>query len=112
MVQHFSIMPNLFIAGAAKSGTSTLHDYLSLHPDINMSVNKEPNYFWRKDKGLKHYAKLYGDGRQRYLGESSTTYRVLPEVVDRIGETVSDPRFIFIFRNPVDRAVSYYNHFL
>ena len=95
MSQSLLTLPNLFIPGAAKSGTSTLHDYLSLHPDINMSVNKEPNYYWREDKRLEHYAKLYAGGRYRYLGESSTNYMVLPEVVDRIRKTVSDPRFIF-----------------
>ena len=29
--------PNLFIPGAAKSGTTTLHELLNLHPDISMS---------------------------------------------------------------------------
>ena len=34
--------PNLFIPGAAKSGTTTLHELLDLHPDISMSSVKEP----------------------------------------------------------------------
>ena len=102
------ILPNLFIPGAAKSGTSTLHDYLSRHPDIDMSVTKEPNYFWRPDKRLEHYANIFAHPERRYRGESSTNYMVRPDVVTRIRETVSDPRFIFIFRNPVDRAWSHY----
>ncbi len=35
---------NLFIPGAAKSGTSSLHELLNLHPEINMSKNKEPHF--------------------------------------------------------------------
>jgi hypothetical protein len=38
-------LPNLFIPGAAKSGTTTLHELLDLHPDISMSKVKEPGYW-------------------------------------------------------------------
>ena len=35
-------LPNFLIVGAAKSGTSSLHQYLLQHPDIFMSTfNKE-----------------------------------------------------------------------
>lgn len=37
--------PNFFIVGAAKSGTTSLYEYLNQHPDIYMSPIKEPNYF-------------------------------------------------------------------
>jgi hypothetical protein len=37
--------PNLFIIGAMKSGTTTLHEYLDSHPEIAMSRIKEPGYF-------------------------------------------------------------------
>lgn len=103
-----SILPNLFIPGAAKSGTSTLYDYLDLHPDICMCVNKEPSYFWRRDKRLDQFAKLFDDGPYRYYGESSTSYMMLPEVVQRIRRSVPDPRFVFVLRNPADRAWSHY----
>ena len=36
---------NLFIVGAAKSGTSSLYNYLSIHPEISMSLVKEPHFF-------------------------------------------------------------------
>ncbi|MBN2615540.1 MAG: sulfotransferase [Bacteroidales bacterium] len=37
--------PNLFVVGAAKSGTSTLHSVLNSHPAIYMSPIKEPHFF-------------------------------------------------------------------
>jgi len=37
--------PNFFVIGAAKSGTTSLYNYLAQHPDIYMSPVKEPNYF-------------------------------------------------------------------
>lgn len=39
------ILPNFFIAGAPKSGTTSLYHYLDQHPEIYMSPIKEPHYF-------------------------------------------------------------------
>jgi hypothetical protein len=39
------MLPNLFVIGTAKSGTTSLHHYLNHHPDIFMSPVKEPNFF-------------------------------------------------------------------
>src|ERR1700709_1621457 len=38
-------IPNFFLAGAAKAGTTSLYHYLKQHPDIFMSPIKEPDYF-------------------------------------------------------------------
>ena len=45
-LDHFK--PDFFIPGAAKSGTTSLHDLLNTHPDISMSKNKEPVYWNNK----------------------------------------------------------------
>ena len=37
--------PNLFIVGAAKCGTTSMHEYLSQHPEIFMAPDKELKYF-------------------------------------------------------------------
>jgi hypothetical protein len=39
------IKVNTFVVGAAKSGTTTLADYLSMHPEVFVSPVKEPNHF-------------------------------------------------------------------
>jgi hypothetical protein len=39
------MQPNFMIIGAAKSGTTSLADYLDQHPEIYMCPGKEPNYF-------------------------------------------------------------------
>lgn len=110
------LLPNLFVPGAAKSGTSSLHDYLSQHPDIFMSKAKEPHFFsntinFQDDHAMKlqEYAQLFaGAEKNKYRGESSTGYMVFPQVTERIQQTVSNPRFIFVLRNPIDRAYSHY----
>lgn len=38
-------IPNFFLVGAPKAGTTSLYHYLDQHPDIYMSPIKEPNYF-------------------------------------------------------------------
>jgi sensor c-di-GMP phosphodiesterase-like protein len=39
------MMPNFFIVGAARSGTTSLDRYLSQHPEIYISQNKETHFF-------------------------------------------------------------------
>ena len=50
LIGHFK--PDLFIPGAAKSGTTSLHDLLNAHPEISMSSTKEPGY-WKNKKFSK-----------------------------------------------------------
>jgi hypothetical protein len=38
-------LPNFFLAGAPKAGTTSLYHYLCQHPEIYMSPIKEPNFF-------------------------------------------------------------------
>lgn len=109
--------PNLFVIGAMKSGTTSLHEYLNAHPQIAMSKWKEPAFFveeltWRR--GEDWYLSLFdSDGRYRYVGESSTHYTRFPVfqgVVERLYRFNPDARLIYIMRNPLDRIVSHYWH--
>ncbi len=40
-----NILPNFLIVGAAKSGTTSLYEYLNQHPDIFLPEFKEPQFF-------------------------------------------------------------------
>ena len=57
-------LPNFIIIGGLKCGTTSIHHYLGLHPDINMSKPKELNFFaveqnW--DLGLDWYRNRFDD---------------------------------------------------
>ena len=45
-------LPNLFIVGAAKSGTTSLHNYLYQQPDVFMCNPKEPHYLINQEIGI------------------------------------------------------------
>jgi hypothetical protein len=105
-------LPNLFLPGAGKSGTSSLHSYLQLHPDIFMSTPKEPLFFSDPDRyssSMAEYELLFSGGADRPIrGESSTSYLHFPGVPERIANTITSPRFIFLLRNPVERTISHF----
>lgn len=112
--------PNLFIIGAMKSGTTSLHEYLDTHPQIAMSEEKEPGYFVAElglPKGEAWYLSRWrrDDREYRYFGESSTHYTKLPlyqGVPERLFQFNPQARLIYIMRNPFDRIVSHYWHAL
>lgn len=115
-------LPTFFIIGAAKSGTTSLHRYLDQHPQIQMSLRKEPNFFSGADNGipytfgrigdLEEYEKLF-DPSAAVRGESSPSYADYPRrqgVPERIKELVPEAKLIYLVRDPIERTVSHYHH--
>ena len=108
-------LPNLYIPGAGKSGTSTLHELLNEHPKICMSTKKEP-HFWTKlnfnyytNHDFVEYTSLFTKQNCEYLGESSTGYFCFPKFIKRINFYYKEsPKFIIILRNTIDRIYSHY----
>jgi hypothetical protein len=108
------VLPNCFIIGAAKCGTTSLHDYLGLHPEIYMSPVKEPRYFtnaWSEDRAW--YEALFDDaGDARWRGEATPNYSKateFPETAARIAALVPEARLIYLVRDPVERVRSQYD---
>ena len=109
--------PDFMILGAMKSGTTTLHSYLSRHTSIFMCSPKEPMFFSREDiyaRGLDWYFSLFQAAREdQVCGEASTCYSRWPhfgDVAARIHSAVPDAKFIYVMRHPVDRAYAHYRH--
>jgi hypothetical protein len=119
------ILPNFLIIGAAKSGTTSLHEYLGQHPQIYMSPLKETNFFAfdgdRPNFGgpdadvfnrdcvyrMENYVRLF-EGRTDEIaaGESSPRYLGAEGAASRIKRCIPDAKLIAILRNPADRAFS------
>ena len=116
-------LPNLLIVGAAKSGTTSLHNYLKQHPDIFMSNHKEPHFLINNEIGvnripkginnLQDYSNLFSNGTSyKYRGESSAMYLQFPEIaIKNIDRYLNeDVKIIIMLRNPIERAFSGYQH--
>jgi len=108
-------LPHFLIIGAAKSGTTTLYQYLCRHPQVYMSTPKEPEFFARDDryaKGIEWYASLFSQAEPHQVcGEASTIYTLwphFPETAARIARWLPHVKLIYVMRHPVDRAYSYY----
>lgn len=114
------VWPNLFIAGAPRCGTSSLHAWLHGMPGIRMSRIKEPNYFSRRVIADDHplvkpirdeakYLQLWDDaGDARFLGEASPNYLEDPDAPGMIARLCPDSRVIVSLRDPVERYFSTY----
>ena len=114
--------PTFLIIGAMKCGTTSLHHYLRLHPEIQIPPVKEPNFFSgppgrfpyptgsKRVETLDQYEDLF-DSRVEVRGEASPNYALYPQrpgVPERIRETVPDGKLIYLVRDPVKRAISQY----
>ena len=104
--------PNLFILGAAKSGTTSLWTLLGKHPDIQASHPKEPSFFcsyFQDTSNPVEYFSLF-DNSKKYRLDSSHVYLTNPESSIVISDLFPAAKFIVILRKPELRSYSLYRH--
>mgnify|MGYP001240721356 FL=1 len=123
-----SKLPNFLIVGAAKCGTSSLHNYLNQHPDIFMPTFtdeglkvKEPRFLIKEKvkerlpKGIwnyEDYKSLFDNvTNETAIGESTVLYLYYHnEAIKNIKKYLKeDVKIIIMLRNPIDRAYSAYS---
>lgn len=113
-------VPDFFVVGAPKAGTSSLYHYLAQHPDIFVSDPKEPHFFYNRsspgspvlgEKDLGGYLGLFeGAPRGTVAGEASTSYLWLANAAREIKEIQPQAKIIAVLRDPAHRAYSHYLH--
>ena len=115
------VLPDFYVIGAAKCGTSSLYDYLIKHPSIQPVVIKEIRYFGKYyNRGLNWYRVCFPFRFQKYYvknilkkdfltGEATPRYLDNPHVPGRIKQITPNAKFIALLRNPIDRAYSHHN---
>ncbi len=109
--------PDFFIVGAPKCGTTSVYEYLRVHPDIYMPRKKKEPHFFGSDidhlpidvRDEAAYLALFADGagKQR-VGEASVWYLMSHQVAGEIKTFVPDARIMIMLRNPVDTLYSLY----
>lgn len=122
------LLPDFILFGAAKSGTTSLYDWLAQHPlvepcttsDVRFGNTKEVRFFdynwyrgsdWYRshfplDEARREFAAEHG--RPFLTGEGSPTYISNLWAPGRVRELLPEVKLIAVLRNPVDRA---YSHF-
>lgn len=108
------IIPNFFIVGAPKCGTTALSYYLKSHPNIFMSEPKEPHFFaedlpsYRHVTNMAEYQKLFGEAGRGTLamGEASVFYLYSQVAISSIRKLVPNAKLIVMLRDPAEIAVS------
>lgn len=122
-------LPDFFVVGAPKAGTTALHVALAQHPQIYMSRIKEPKHFlsdgpppakggpgdartyreyvWRR----ADYEALFAPAPAGALrGESTPFYLWDASAHRRIAAAVPNARLVAVLRDPLDRAHSNWTH--
>ena len=126
-------MPDFLLVGAAKSATSSLHNYLDQHPQIKMPAIKESWFFSfyknppdysspgklsnlisEQDEYLKLFAgasddQILGDACPSYLYTYEDTIRNIRQLYSE--EALAKLKIIISLREPVSRAYSQFYTF-
>lgn len=109
-------MPDFFIIGAPKCGTTALRSYLSAHPNIFMPSSKEPHFFsydlpGRRDViDEREYLMLFASApRGVTIGEKSASYLFSQVAIGEIMKQSPEARMIAILRNPIDMVRAFHS---
>lgn len=110
-------LPDFFVLGVAKGGTTSLHHYLRQHPALFLPYVKELHFFDADDdrfpSKLDQYLGYYSGADARLTGDATPSYFRHAEVAaDRMHQLYGStpPRFLLLLRDPVERAYSHYLH--
>lgn len=116
------VVPDFFVIGAYRSGTTFLHRTLGQHPEVFMPIIKEPNFFAVDDNAeatpellsrsvvdRAEYDRLYrGASPTQRCGDVSPEYLRNAAAPERIHRSHPDAPLVAILRDPAERAYSDY----
>lgn len=112
-------LPDFYVLGCMKCGTTSLHDYICQHPEVLAASKKEIHFYnIDHDMGALHYRSHFPElselrpneknNVRRITGESTPDYLWFPRAAKWCHELTPNAKFLVIMRNPVDRAFSHY----
>lgn len=112
-------LPNLFIVGAPKCGTTAWAEYLGSHPDVFFPESKDHCYFaldlpnFRLSRTAEDYAKLFAEcGESKIVGEASAMYLFSQAAADAIHQHDPASKILIFLRDQEEYLPSLHNQFL
>jgi hypothetical protein len=108
------VLPNFLGVGGMKCATTWLAECLREHPEVFLSTQKEVEFFSRCwARGRQWYEPHFsGAGSARAIGEFSVSYLQHPHAAERIRELLGPIKIIVSLRDPADRFISHYKHYI
>jgi hypothetical protein len=108
-------LPSTLIIGAQRGGTTSLFNYLVRHPEVLPPLGKEVHYFdLHYARGVEWYRGCFPYRRQLRGGaitlDASPYYLAHPLAPERAVRLLPEVKLIALLRNPIDRALSHYQH--
>lgn len=111
-------IPNIFIVGAPKAGTTSLVQYLSKYKEVFFPEIKEPHFMYNSKmpnhmkgviRNIYDYENLYSNSSAKFMGDASVFGMLFyKESIENIKLYSHEPKIIILLRDPVDRAYSAY----
>ncbi len=113
-------IPNFFIVGAPKCGTTALYTYLNKHPNIFFPTVKEPNFFCKDfnlrmaNSNLSEYLNLFKTAKpcHKRIGEASVWYLYSQFAIPLIKKLTPTSKIIIMLRNPIEVVYSLHSQYL
>lgn len=104
------VRPDFVVAGAMRSGTTSLHHWLRHHTSVFMPAVKEVHYFdLHYEQGPSWYERHFaGSAPGQVVGEATPEYLFLPWARERLCRDLPESRIVVTLRDPVERAWSHY----
>lgn len=109
-------LPNTFIIGVQKAGTTTLDDWLAQHPQIYCYESLKDVLLFARFNSMAEITQRMQKEPAAYKNEpvvlqSAVNYIFYPQYLAKLAEMRPDAKLLLILRNPLDRAVSSYGYF-
>ena len=116
------MLPDFLIIGVSRSGTTSIYNYLTMHPNVIPAFRKEIHYFERNfHRGINWYKSFFPTQLYKYIirfilkrriitGEATPGYILYPSLPKKVFSLLPNVKLIILLRNPVDRAYSHYKY--
>ena len=106
----FKKKPFILIIGAQKAGTTSIHNLISKQAEVSLPKIKETHFYSNQEnfnKGMDWYLNQF-DITRDIMCEVDPSYLFYQNSAEWINETIKAPKFVIIFRKPIERALSHY----
>jgi hypothetical protein len=118
LTARFRVLPDFFLIGVQKGGSTSFYDYIVQHPNVYRNYKKAPSYFDHNYLQGENWYRSHFPPKWRVnkydqkilIGDASQDTIFHPLAPERVAKIIPSVKLVVLLRNPVDRAFSHYQH--